>query len=196
MKMKSVLLTAAAGALVAAVPANAAVVDFEGYGAVDLAFNPGTISYQGLDFTGNTGFAYVWDGGSPNSNGSNNLILGFSPSDSIVITKTGGGLFNLSSLDLAISWYSGSSNANVLVNGNPLGITNSLTNYSLGLNNVSSVTITGLDTSDGYWTADNIVYSAAAVPEPSTWAMMLVGFGMVGFGLRSRRKQSVRVAYA
>jgi hypothetical protein len=37
---------------------------------------------------------------------------------------------------------------------------------------------------------------AGAVPEPATWAMMIVGFGIVGFGLRTRRKQSVRVAYA
>lgn len=34
------------------------------------------------------------------------------------------------------------------------------------------------------------------VPEPATWAMMLVGFGLVGYGLRSRRRQSVRVTYA
>lgn len=38
--------------------------------------------------------------------------------------------------------------------------------------------------------------SVQAVPEPATWGMMLVGFGLVGFGLRSRRKQSVRVTYA
>ncbi len=37
---------------------------------------------------------------------------------------------------------------------------------------------------------------SAAIPEPATWAMMLLGFGMVGFGLRSRQKQSVRVTYA
>ena len=28
----------------------------------------------------------------------------------------------------------------------------------------------------------------AAVPEPATWAMMIVGFGVVGFGLRRRHK--------
>lgn len=39
--------------------------------------------------------------------------------------------------------------------------------------------------------------SVAAVPEPATWAMMLLGFGMAGAGLRSRRKQqAVRVTYA
>jgi PEP-CTERM motif len=34
------------------------------------------------------------------------------------------------------------------------------------------------------------------VPEPATWAMMLAGFGLVGFGLRSSRRQAVRVTYA
>jgi PEP-CTERM motif len=34
-----------------------------------------------------------------------------------------------------------------------------------------------------------------AVPEPATWAMMLVGFGLVGAGMR-RRRQKVRVTYA
>ena len=41
---------------------------------------------------------------------------------------------------------------------------------------------------------DNI--DVSAVPEPATWAMMLAGFGMIWFGLRSRRKQAVRVTYA
>lgn len=36
----------------------------------------------------------------------------------------------------------------------------------------------------------------ASVPEPATWAMMLLGFGMLGFGVRSSRKPTVRVAYA
>ena len=37
---------------------------------------------------------------------------------------------------------------------------------------------------------------AAAVPEPSTWAMMLIGFGMIGFGLRRRGKQGPSVSLA
>lgn len=31
----------------------------------------------------------------------------------------------------------------------------------------------------------------SAVPEPATWAMMLMGFGMVGYGLRTARKGKV-----
>jgi hypothetical protein len=29
----------------------------------------------------------------------------------------------------------------------------------------------------------------AAVPEPGTWAMMLLGFGAIGFSMRRRRTQ-------
>jgi hypothetical protein len=35
-----------------------------------------------------------------------------------------------------------------------------------------------------------------AVPEPATWAMMLIGFGMVGCALRARRRQDGRLAAA
>ncbi|MFD1788364.1 PEPxxWA-CTERM sorting domain-containing protein [Sphingomonas floccifaciens] len=36
--------------------------------------------------------------------------------------------------------------------------------------------------------------TVTAVPEPATWAMMLIGFGMIGGTMRSRRR--VKVAYA
>ena len=35
-----------------------------------------------------------------------------------------------------------------------------------------------------------------SVPEPATWAMMLLGFGMVGFGLRRSARRTTRVAFA
>jgi len=42
------------------------------------------------------------------------------------------------------------------------------------------------------------VGAVAAVPEPATWAMMLVGFGMIGATARYRRRRTVstRVSYA
>lgn len=48
---------------------------------------------------------------------------------------------------------------------------------------------------------DNVLVNGdanvSAVPEPATWAMMLIGFGIVGAGLRSRRTEtSVSVSYA
>ncbi len=46
------------------------------------------------------------------------------------------------------------------------------------------------DSLGGY--VDNITLSA--VPEPTTWAMMLLGVGMVGFGLRNSRRQAAVAA--
>ena len=37
---------------------------------------------------------------------------------------------------------------------------------------------------------------AGAVPEPASWAMMILGFSVMGFGLRGRRKHAMRVTYA
>lgn len=37
----------------------------------------------------------------------------------------------------------------------------------------------------------NFTEAAAAVPEPSTWAMMLFGFGLIGAALRCRAKRTV-----
>jgi len=36
---------------------------------------------------------------------------------------------------------------------------------------------------------------ASAVPEPSTWALMLGGFGLIGAAVRYRRRKLI-VAYA
>ena len=38
--------------------------------------------------------------------------------------------------------------------------------------------------------------AAAAVPEPAAWALMIVGFGGIGFGMRYRRRVAARVSYA
>lgn len=37
--------------------------------------------------------------------------------------------------------------------------------------------------------------TGAAVPEPSTWAMMIIGFGAVGGAMRARRSGNVRVTF-
>ena len=46
-------------------------------------------------------------------------------------------------------------------------------------------------------TLDYASSSAGAVPEPATWAMMLLGFGFVGGAIRSsKRRRKVTVSYA
>lgn len=43
---------------------------------------------------------------------------------------------------------------------------------------------------------DNVELSIASVPEPATWAMMIMGFGLVGGTMRSRSRVGVRFAAA
>ena len=44
---------------------------------------------------------------------------------------------------------------------------------------------------------DDVTLGIGAVPEPTTWAMMLVGFGFVGGAIRSaKRRQKITVSYA
>jgi hypothetical protein len=43
-----------------------------------------------------------------------------------------------------------------------------------------------MDSDTNAFEIDNIVVNSA-VPEPATWAMMLLGFGAIGFSMRRRR---------
>lgn len=190
---KSWLLAASAAALLVANSASAQTVDFDSQPA-PLGFNGSSFNDSGFTFTASPeGFSYVWTGDSPNSNGTNNLILGFSPTGAITVTKMGGGSFTLKSFDMAISWYSGNTVDQISLNGNPLNISNVLTTYNVNLTG-SSVTLTGLASNSGYWTADNFVFGKSAAPEPASWAMMIVGFGAVGAGMRMRRSATLSAA--
>jgi hypothetical protein len=58
------------------------------------------------------------------------------------------------------------------------------------------VNFAGLTRLDGFSTTINFTTNAAsAVPEPTTWAMMLIGFGAVGYSMRrGRNRQSALAA--
>ncbi len=57
---------------------------------------------------------------------------------------------------------------------------------------ISSVSFANLPAADAFETAN---FSVTAVPEPATWAMLFVGFGMVGATARYRRR-STKLAIA
>lgn len=52
----------------------------------------------------------------------------------------------------------------------------------------------GRQPTNGNFVVSEFVLDAVAVPEPSSWALMIAGFGLAGAGLR--RRTAVRVAYA
>jgi len=43
---------------------------------------------------------------------------------------------------------------------------------------------------------DNVSFSAGAVPEPATWALMLLGVGAIGAGLRRQQRRKLRYDFA
>jgi PEP-CTERM motif len=167
--------------------ASASTVDFNSYSPLDSCSS--SISSGGLDFNGTVSCAgsymYVWDGSSPNGNGTPALIFaGFGTGSTMTITQTGGGTFNLTSVDMTISWYDGNPSEVVLVNGNPITLIQGLQNYNLNLLGVTSVTFSDVSSGSGYWLMDNVVYNAT--PEPGTLAMF--GSGIIGLAGMLRRK--------
>ena len=184
MKLTIIAAVAVAG-LAATAPGTAQAATVVTFDAAPHDAGFGSYTEAGYTFAySGTGYAYTWGANSPNSNGTPNLILGYSPTDPITITKVGGGSFKLISADLAVSWYSSVSPNSILANGSPLTIDSTLTTYTFNAIG-SAFTLTGLASNDGYWVGDNFTFSAA-VPEPATWAMMIVGFGFVGVAARRR----------
>lgn len=51
-------------------------------------------------------------------------------------------------------------------------------------------------TSGGYFGANFLTEGFAAVPEPSTWALLVLGFGAAGGAMRARSRRAVALRYA
>jgi PEP-CTERM motif len=86
-------------------------------------------------------------------------------------------------------------NASSFTSGLPANLTFSGLRYTGIVNDYleSGVTTRNYNNPGFFLTADNVTISAGAVPEPATWAMMIMGFGLVGAGMRRR---GVRVGIA
>lgn len=120
--------------------------------------------------------------------GTNGLLFAGDAPLVATITKTGGGAFDLISIDFTLSFYPSFPTEAITVNGAPLVLVQGLQTYNLNLMGVTQVEISGT-VSGTYWLADNVVFDqVAAVPEPSTWAMMILGFAGVGFMTYRRNK--------
>lgn len=80
-------------------------------------------------------------------------------------------------------------------------------NYNVGVapNGGSFFGLTGaifnqvrIEQTDGFAVIDNVSFAPAiaAVPEPATWGMMLMGFGGLGYAMRRRRSTVARIRFA
>ena len=207
--MKKMLLAAVALATISS-GANATTIKFTGLNAYygdgsplgpNMTSTASSLSYteSGYSLTLNTPNTYdygshVGDGTSAadtfnfHDDGDNG------PNSYLTLTRVGGGLFSLNSFDYSFTAYFGSSDATATITAGtntPLLLTGTGTSTS-GFSNVSSVTFSNPGVYN-YIQLDNVnvTAGAGAVPEPATWAMMLVGFGGVGYAMRSRRKVAV-----
>ena len=88
---------------------------------------------------------------------------------------------------------------NFLLGGSNVGTYTSLVAPNgggfFGLTGTSFDTVT-VSQAGGFAVVDNVSFAAGAVPEPATWAMMVVGFGALGFAVRRRQPGGTRIRFA
>ncbi len=197
MKASTLIRAAALLALAAAgtVQAQQAVIDFDALAAPGLGatFLP-AYSEDGFNLSTNFGFfgsvhanSFLYAG----SAGLANTALATTS-----LTRAGGGVFSLNSIELADLVSLGSSAYNVtflghLQGGGTVSETFSVSTANIfsphtftGFNNLLSVTWKeGLTKVHQF---DNI--NVTAVPEPGTYAMLLAGLGLLGFMGRRKRQ--------
>ena len=58
---------------------------------------------------------------------------------------------------------------------------------------IQTLGISGISGGNGSYAGTFSVATLAAIPEPASWAMMLIGFSAVGSTLRRRRRQTTAV---
>ena len=195
-------------------PAFADIVDFnELAGPPVYEFGGETISSDEFDFTLSPNGSFIsvnyWNGSDFLNNGTPALFLANNGSitmDEVVASSSG---FSLDGFDLGGSWSDPSRWASgINITGNLVGGGTVITYVDLptsftfesvildGFTGLSSVVFNPvINPNNGFnnyeFQIDNLVVNqAAAVPEPGTWAMMLLGFGAACFALRLRKSSS------
>ena len=197
---KSFGLIAASVGLSFASPAEAAyTITFQEVGGSVVSTGSGSLNTSALTFVhsfaigaqqnGLSAFALVGIGDYSDFSG----LLGPSSFGSLGVRVADASLGNL----VGVYGYSGNLfTPQEYTSGSDLGIStatyNNSTIGSLGLTPGSYVYSWGQGEMADSLTVQ--IGDAGAVPEPSTWAMMLLGFGAVGFAMRRRRAHVLRLA--
>jgi len=206
--MRKLLLTAVAATALSAAPAAHAAVTFAGGSTgcfQDGGVGPCTATDGGLTFTGgaatfnqttdSTGFAGV--GGPTNNFGTITLVPdGQSYTGDVfnlVISFTAppgssSGMFTANLMGSLTSTGVGGLQISFL-NGTQVLSSSSIGPFTLHVNDVA---FSGsLGPNETQLRQDISGYIIAAVPEPATWAMMLLGFGGIGMAMRRRRQPAL-----
>lgn len=123
-----------------------------------------------------------------------------------VFTKVGGGAFNLNSVDLTdgantpvagffdLTWFDGTETFTETLQ---LDRVKGLQTFNFNKENILWFSLGTSGWAGGNLQFDNVVLDApvvSGVPEPTTWALMITGFGLAGTALRRRRRQALTLA--
>ena len=203
MRKTITLLAASAALAVAAAPASAAVVLLDltnttqnaalktfTFTATDAST---VLNFQGYNLPGNTVIVNLFFGTAANASQPSTLIAGNNLLVGAAYTPTASGCGNYFGVDPNTAGQSFGANG-LYFGGTCAGVFDTLTtslttsigqSYTLRFNlSVFGGTDNGVRVSTGALTT-------GAVPEPATWAMMLLGFGGIGFAMRRRRRTPV-----
>ncbi|MEH3159091.1 MAG: PEPxxWA-CTERM sorting domain-containing protein [Sphingomonas taxi] len=206
---RAAMLAAATMAIGAVAPASAATITFSDLQSGSCAGGSNSVVSGGYTFTANTGNGiFICN---PNVVGQNTSAAIVSANGLGVITfaPQNGSAFNLTSFDAgsrtadynpSMAGYQSATGILVqgLVGANVVASTNfAFSGFTFGTFNLSSafsgltsarITATGPNT-NAEFVLDNVTVTSA-VPEPASWAMMILGMGAVGYALRSAKRRS------
>lgn len=195
-------------ALMCTTTAHAAVIDFN-----SLAFNGnGNTPEQTFSSVAIDGYLFtalqpavpfvVRANADPNNADAGGATLGLRTSGGAAgfsFTRLDGSTFSFSSVDAthlnnALTNSGNGGTFNVFADDIPVlqssyDINPGFQSYSLNATDVHTIRIT----SNNFFQLDNLVVSSA-VPEPTTWAMMILGFASVGFMTYRRRRTATLAA--
>jgi hypothetical protein len=203
--MKIITKLIAATALAAATPAAfaAPIVSLADASAVTMtgstktgggaqSFGPG-ITYAG-DQNGYFNYSAGWGFSRNGSWGNTPMIGANSGSGSFTLTFDQAITGFLADVNWSTGWYADATMASFDAAGQMLESIllseHTMNQVAPGMHGFADASgrIKSIRFSNAYIGIRNISVSVAAVPEPATWAMMLVGFGMAGVALRQRRR--------
>jgi hypothetical protein len=165
---------------------------FDAGGATNLEPNP--VKFGGLSFSDNVTAADLANGGAP--------LLFLVPAtdtptygrDFLAYQNTNQGISaeidsaGVTAIGFTFGSYLPTGDATLtLSTGDSFTITPTSDTGFIGFTSTSPITSVTVDYPNSF-TFDLLNVSSTAVPEPATWAMMLLGFGGLGGAMRSRRK--------
>ena len=177
-----------------AMPANASVTIFGNAGAFDAAHNETIEDFN--DATLTTGLTITTTNGNIASGRFNDVVTPSGATTTFTFAAPQvafGGIFNMTPGGLGSSlrfFIDGVELATQVpsVGGEQFFGFSSTTAFS------SVRVASGSNPGQETYNLDNLRFAAGAVPEPATWAMLILGFGVIGGAMRTRQQAKVRFA--